>query len=283
MNTTMNTVNQTFNWSRFTAALRKELVENWRTILFTLLGVYGLLAMIMVFGNLVINDEILFNSEQIHYVVVLVVLTFIVCIAASLSFKKLTRKNGRVDMFTSPSSTLEKYLVNALIYVFGFIVAFFICAQLADLTRVAVLWYFRDRMFVPGPINFLNVLYSPFNFGQEAPISASTMATILPLSLIANGGLFMMGSVLWPRLSVLKTFAALYGVEIAVALLGFLIMAIVGENVVSEYVAKFIRVFTGREFNYWTVGWYIIQIVLFWGLTWYLLKRKDVISLKWWK
>ena len=25
MNTTMNTVNQTFNWSRFTAALRKEI------------------------------------------------------------------------------------------------------------------------------------------------------------------------------------------------------------------------------------------------------------------
>ena len=36
--TTMNTVNQTFDWSRFTAALRKELVENKRAILFTLLG-----------------------------------------------------------------------------------------------------------------------------------------------------------------------------------------------------------------------------------------------------
>ena len=33
MNTAMNTVNQTFNWSRFTAALRKELVENKRAIL----------------------------------------------------------------------------------------------------------------------------------------------------------------------------------------------------------------------------------------------------------
>ena len=48
----MNTVNQTFDWSRFTAALRKELVENKRAILFTLLGTFGLLTIIMILGNL---------------------------------------------------------------------------------------------------------------------------------------------------------------------------------------------------------------------------------------
>ena len=62
MNTTMNTaINQTFDWSRFTAAVRKELVENKRAILFTLLGTYGLLTMIMLLGNVSTGSE-----TQIH-------------------------------------------------------------------------------------------------------------------------------------------------------------------------------------------------------------------------
>lgn len=275
----MNTVNQTFNWNRFTATLRKEFVESKRGILITLLSIYGLLTMVMIIGNLI------FGNERIGfpYAVVFVIFTFTVCITASLAFRKLTKKNGRVDLFTSPSSTLEKFLVNALIYVLGFIVAFFVCAQLADLTRIAALWYFHNRMNVPGPINFLNILSSPFSFGNEELIGSSTMTTILPLSIIASGGLFLMGSVLWPRLSVLKTFAALYGVEIAVVILGIVFTAIVGDSVVTEYVKKFVGIFSGQEVSYWTIGWYVIQILLFWGLAWYLFKRKDVVSLKWWK
>ena len=275
----MNTVNQTFNWSRFVATLRKELVESKRGILITLLSIYGLLTMVMIIGN------VIFGSERIGfpYAVVFVIFTFTVCIAAGLAFRKLTKKNGRVDLFTSPSSTLEKFLVNALVYVLGFIVAFFVCAQLADLTRIAALWYFHNRMNVPGPINFLNILSSPFSLGNEELIGSSAMTAILPLSVIASGGLFLMGSVLWPRLSVLKTFAALYGVEIVVVVLGIVFAAIVGEGAASEFIKKFVGTFTGNEFNYWTLGWYIIQILVFWGLAWYLFKRKDVVSLKWWK
>ena len=279
----MNTVNQTFNWSRFTAALRKELVESKRGILITLLSIYGLLTMIMIIGNLLLSDEMWLSVSKIHYAVVFTVLTFTVCIAASLAFKKLNKKNGRIDLFTSPSSTLEKFLVNALIYVVGFLVAFFICAQLADLTRYAALYYFHDRFNVPGPMNFLNVLSSPFSFGEDAPINASAFSYVIPLGLIASGGMFLLGSVVWPRLSALKTFAVLYGVEIAVIILGVLLTLILGESVMSEYVKKFVSIFIGREYNYWSIAWYVIQIVLFWGLAWYLFKRKDVISLKWWK
>ena len=276
----MNTVNQTFDWNRFTAAMRKELVESKRGILITLLSIYGLLTMVMIIRNLIFGSE----PIGINYTLLLsFIFTLTVWISASLAFRKLTKKNGRVDLFTSPSSTLEKFLVNALIYVLGFIVAFFVCAQLADLTRIAALWYFHNDINVPGPINFLNILSSPISFGGDVPISSPTLTVIFPIIVIASGGLFLMGSVLWPRLSVLKTFAALYGVEIAVIILGIVFTAIVGNSVVTEYVKKFVRIFTGSEISYWTIGWYVIQILLFWGLAWYLFKRKDVVSLKWWK
>ena len=286
--TTMNTVNQTFDWSRFTAALRKELVENKRAILFTLLGTFGLLTIIMILGNLSTSthDAV---YESLTYCVpqkfVYMFLGLAIMIVASLAFRKLTSKTGRIEMFTSPSSMLEKFLVNALVYVIGYIVAFFICTQLADLTRIAVLWFFKDEyLIVPGPINFLNLIpdaVDGFGFGSaaEIPGEPSKWMTInLIIGLLAGPGLFLLGSIVWPRLSLLKTFAAVYGLETILGIT-FMIVAI--------------------NLNMGNVGWWIFnhleqimiamtiftvfQLILYWGLSWYLFKRKDVISLKWWK
>ena len=58
MNKTMNTVSQTFNWSRFVATLRKELVENRRAILFSIIGIYALEHGLNSFGITGIRFEI---------------------------------------------------------------------------------------------------------------------------------------------------------------------------------------------------------------------------------
>ena len=289
MNTTMNTVNQTFDWSRFTAALRKEVVENNRTILFTILGIYALLAILMIFGNITtgmngMDLDDLSTMEigvQPHYMVVGYVLIFAITIVASFSFKKLTKKTGRIDMFTSPSSTLEKFLVNVVIYVFGFIVVFFICAQLADLTRIAVLWYFHDDIVVPGPINFLPTLTQAYNVGPMGDMMG--MSKAFSLALLANAGLFLLGSVLWPRLSFLKTFAVQYAIGIVLGMLFVMGTFLIGTDnaiAITQWVGKAVE---NGTFQYYIVGLVIVQLILYWGLAWYLFKRKDVISLKWWK
>ena len=287
MNTTMNTVNQIFDWSRFTATLRKELVENKRAILFTLLGTYGLLTMIMIFGNLTTGtsgqmEEVLEN--YLPQKMVYAFLSFAAMIVASMAFRKLTNKTGRIEMFTSPSSTLEKYLVNVLIYVIGFIVAFFICAQIADLTRIAVLWFFRDEYFiVPGPVNFLNIIPDAvygFGFGNAASGNpAKWMCINMFIGLLAAPGLFLLGSVLWPRLSLLKTFAAVYGIE---TILGIIIM-IVAMNIKDMESVGFWVMDHLEDIMIGMTIFTIVQAILYWGLSWYLFKRKDVVSLKWWK
>ena len=284
----MNTVNQTFDWSRFTAALRKELVENKRAILFTLLGTFGLLTIIMILGNLSTSthDAV---YESLTYCVpqkfVYMFLGLAIMIVASLAFRKLTSKTGRIEMFTSPSSTLEKFLVNTLIYVIGYIVAFFICTQLADLTRIAVLWFFKDEYFiVPGPINFLNLIpdaVDGFGFGSaaEIPGEPSKWMTInLIIGLLAGPGLFLLGSIVWPRLSLLKTFAAVYGIEIILGII-FMIVAI---NIDMETLGQWI-IYHLEGFVITLTIFSIIQGIIYWGLSWYLFKHKDVISLKWWK
>ena len=291
MNTTMNTVNQTFDWSRFTAALRKELVENKRAILFTLLGTFGMLTMIMILGNISVST----NTDASNAIkeslecylpqkMVYAFLSFAILIVASLAFRKLTSKTGRIEMFTSPSSTLEKFLVNALIYVIGYIVAFFICAQLADLTRIAALWFFRNEYFiVPGPINFLNLIpdaVDGFGFGMASPGNPGKWLAInIYIGLLAGPGLFLLGSILWPRLSLLKTFAAVYGFE---TILGIIIM-IVAFNIKDMEAVGFWVMNHLEDIMIAMTIFAVVQAILYWGLSWYLFKRKDVVSLKWWK
>ncbi|MBO5540089.1 MAG: hypothetical protein J5980_04000, partial [Muribaculaceae bacterium] len=158
--------NQIFDWNRFVAALRKEVAENWRTLLFSAIGIYALLALLMILGNLTIGDSTARPEVMLRYIVVFIVFSFGGIGIASIAFCGLKTKAGRIELLTSPSSTFEKFLVNTVVYVLGFIVAFPICAQLADLTRIAILWPWSGGQGVPGPVNFLATIHE-FAFQQD--------------------------------------------------------------------------------------------------------------------
>lgn len=281
----MNTVNQIFNWSRFTAALRKEVVENWRTIVFTILGIYLLLTVIMILGNIIdsISDNIVSSlMNMVPQKTVFFMLAIALMVVASLSFRNLKSKNGRVALFTSPSSTLEKFLVNILIYVVGSIVVFFACAQLADLTRIGILSLVgADDLIVPGPINFLSAINDTVTgIGSIEPV-AKGMRWIFWLSLLATPGMYLLGSVLWPRLSLLKTFAASQILSIVVMIIAItLTNVLIPEDEIVNWMKNMVESGTLTNWIAISLG---VQAVLYWGLSWYLFKRKDVVSLKWWK
>lgn len=288
----MNTVNQTFNWSRFTATFRKEILENKRALLFTLVSIYGLLTMLMIIGNLVSTigggeSMAEMTDMKTPQIMVISFLSFALTISASLSFKSLTTKKGRTSLFTSPSSTLEKFLVNLLIYVVGMFVAYFACAQLADLTRIAALCAFKSESFiVPGPINFLTgfndlVSSKAFMAGDFDTVFAGNKGWVFVISVLASGGLYFMGSVLWPRLSFLKTFAATYAFEACVFIIAAPLFYFFGD---MEAFGKWMLDFIGAGgFSMTMIIWSIVMAVVCYGLAWFLFKRKDVVSLKWWK
>jgi hypothetical protein len=286
MITTMNTsVNQTFDWSRFTATLRKELVENKRGILFTVICIYGLLTLMMIIGNLIGHNPVSMQEMldvKAPQIVVGMILTLVVCVSASMAFIGLKTKTSRASYLTSPSSTFEKFVVNILIYVVGIFIAYFACAQLADLTRIAVLWYFKGENFaVHGPINFLTCLSDVASIYDEPELGLKCFDTMVIVGLIANAGLYLLGSVIWPRLSLLKTFAAVYAIEFAVFIIAAPLFYFFGDG---EALAEwFIGFITGGKFSISMICITAIQAVLYFSLAWYLFKRKDVISLKWWK
>lgn len=285
MKKSMNTVSQTFNWSRFVATLRKEVLENKRTLIFSVISIYGLLAIFMILGNLMSykpREAYIVIAGKTPQSVVFMLLSFGVCVMASMAFRNLKTKTGRTSLFTSPSSTLEKFLVNVLIYVVGFFVVFFVCAQLADLTRIAVLSPFKDDNFiVPGPINFLGC-FSIFTTTNVHLMGLMPLITIfLIVQTVAHAALFLLGSVLWPRMSLIKTFVTIFVAQMIFGIIIFVLIAISGEpNALKEWIKNFVE--SGDLFRVLIAFWSIVTVASV-AMTWYLFKRKDVVSLKWWK
>lgn len=297
MSRAMNTTNQIFNWGRFTAALRKELVENKRQLILIVVSIFLFLAIFMVLGN-ILNNKMnqCYGSEMqmmdlMPSIFVMSIYSFVVMIMASLAFRNLTSKTGRVLLFSSPSSTTEKFIVNLVVYVVGAFVVFIVCAQLADLARIAVLTPFKSKTFeVPGPMNFFSTLIdspsnamSVYNIFEEAGIDGSSMRTMVILSFLLAPAVFFMGSVLWPRLSFLKTFAAkivLNGIinVIVMMLFAFPFMLGASKDKMTEVDPSSLMSFINIE-NYISYAF----ALLCWFGAWYLFKHKDVVSLKWWK
>ena len=287
MNKTMNTVNQTFNWSRFVAALRKEVTEKERTILFATLGIYIFLSMIMILGNLVTPSSYMEMQLQNYFPqkVVLTIMSFVCIVISSMAFWNLKTKTKRISFFTSPSSTLEKFLVKILIYVVGTFVVFFICTQLADLTRFAILKLFEnENLAVPSPINFAtmfsNNASSSFFSGKSL---SHLMGLAMFLSLLGNVAIFFMGSVLWPRLSLLKTLAASYAIELMLFIITLFIVIVNFSFDMKRVGEWFVESLMDDKLTIFSIITSGILIMFGFGAAWYLFKRKDVVSLKWWK
>lgn len=265
-------------WSRFAAALRKELVENRNVILLVILGMYVLLTLLMINANITycLDEQGLVNRLK-NYVPQkkgydMLVVSCIV--TASLAFRSLKSKKGRASLFTLPASTLEKFLVNVTIYVVGFFAMYHVCAQLADLTRIAVLWSFRgDRIVVPGPLNYMNLVNDTVT-GMGTSLVAG-MTTVLSVNLLSVLAMFLMGSILWPRLSLVKTFIVFEGIFVFLGMGNLLISTIgFGGGGIPNWL---------WNLDLWALSaWYIIEAIVFGALAWYLFKRKDVVSTRWW-
>jgi len=272
MNTTMNTVNQVFDWKRFTATLRKEFTENWRSLATITLCVYLWYSLTLIIDNIIeMNGHVSFNPYMF---------TLVAAIMASLAFRRLGTKNGRVSLLSSPSSTAEKFISNILIYVVSAFVIFAVCFQLADVTRYVVMSFLNANLGIESvaPTNFIDFFKNNSGFVPELRV----MFQSIFFEILFVGTIFFLGSILWPRRSVIKTASVL----LVITLVKMIILVVWAYNTFGEGIDT-IENTVGYHFlaNAFRINLYvdIVFFVLCWVLAWITLKRKDVISLKWWK
>lgn len=263
----MNATNQIFSWKRYIAALRKECVENRLVLLLCIAAMFILCLAMLYSTNMIMGTRHQEIARATCVYDIVIGFYLFSAIVPSLAFSQLTHKTGRVELFSLPNSTTEKFAVRVTIYFIGFVVAYAVCVQLADWVRYA---FFNQTVPPDNLIEAIKMSWDPDLCREKTIPSMINYMHIAPF--------FLMGSIVWPRWSVLKSFLAsivVSAIEMAIiyGLVGFVFGGDLDWESMkdSSLVMKMDVVFN------------IILIVGSLMLGWYLLKRKDIVSRKWWK
>lgn len=266
----MNTTNQIFSWHRYTAALRKELVER-RYLLLLLVGLMFLFFLALFYFPYSYSLE---TARMRKFFFIVYGFAGFSVIVPSLAFSQLTSKTGRVGMFSLPTSMFEKYAVGVTIYIIGFIVAFAVCVQLADWVRYYIL--LKQEGTTNTLVESVKMAATTRSLTWGYPRSEWSYSSWTIYA--AYAPVFLMGSVLWPRWSVLKTAVAMTALGLVESFVIYFTVGFLGGGKLDWGSVQYNQQYLAMDD--------VINIILLVGsfvLGWYMFKRKDIISLKWWK
>lgn len=185
-------------------------------------------------------------------------------VAASIAFSTLKTKEGRISQLMMPTSATAKFLVHWLVMVPGLIVLIAISYYSAEGLRILTDILANNRDEITAPLRILNPLTV---FDMLGGFRAASLFYFFG-SIFLSQATFMFGSVLWPKLSFLKTLVALWVLEAALSIIMIFI-----ENVFD------IPSFREIESMLWTCGSLAFAgTFALYYLTWLRIKRMQLIS-----
>lgn len=136
--------NNFFSFPRIVMVMKREIMENWKTNLYRLIGLYAAFALVMILSMLKIGS---YGSSQMVFQQycsnIMGAFVFIIGIAgmvyAANIMENMITKEKRIAFLMLPATMIEKFVARFLIVTVGLAVAVAIAASLAEITRYLVL------------------------------------------------------------------------------------------------------------------------------------------------
>lgn len=216
-----------FSMPRFINLCRKEMVENWRVNLLRWATLFGILVVAFVWKGVRYSEaadgfippywgkeDPVWNFEMFF---TLAILYFMAMLSASLIMERMKGKTGRTAMLMTPATQFEKFLVRWLVFTVGYLISFLIAWRLADCTRVLIY-----KMIYPEleQIRLLPLVRFVSDGHNSAPFNNTDQLLLGVFGFLFNQSLFVLGGVLWPKNSFVKTVVALMIVLIVYVSIG---------------------------------------------------------------
>lgn len=242
----MNTINDKFNFARFGAVLKCDLVEHrWRYIsaffiMFVALSGFQLAqaADYLQFSKMIEGVDIYPNFTDTVTAFFYIVLALALCCAVSEISLVMKTKGKAMNYLMLPATNLEKFLSRVLIAIVGVFIMAFVALFLSDVMRMLILPAFDDeyvgelyRFAFPQVISNLgdpffaiyeeggivwgdkDGLYTIVGFNHYLGYMA---VAFLTLSILVIHSFFVLGGCIWRKGAVVKTLL----VGLVVTLLG---------------------------------------------------------------
>ena len=135
--------NNFFSFSRIAMVMKREIMENWKTNLYRLIGIYAAFALVMILHMWTMSSG---RSSQISFTTycsnIMGTFVFIIGIAsiayAANIMENMITKRKNVSLFLMlPATMIEKFVARFLIVTVGMAAAIIVAASLAEITRLS--------------------------------------------------------------------------------------------------------------------------------------------------
>ena len=306
----MNTINNKFSFSRFTAVLKCDLMENWLRYV----GVFAILFFANLAYQLVdIKDVVELSTlralpveEYMRQLAIDCVPFFygvlalaLMCAAADMTAVPFKTKGRAMNYLMMPATKLEKFLSRVFINVVMVLVMAYVALFLADLARMLYVAIFDIEGFYGFTVHevFVDVsddLFELYRMGGEMwgttidgtvcivefnPFYGVITATAVSLYLIFMHSLFLLGGCFWRKGAIVKTLFVIFVVLVAVVW----IFVYFESEFLSLVNSVFVPLFETEQRAGMTLMSIAIPVLLAltglnWWLSYRLFSRKQMIS-----
>ena len=140
------TTNMNFSFTRLMAVMKRDMMENWKTNLYRLIGCYTGLALALIFGMKGIERSVEYNVPGDLYVqfcdriysIIIFATFFYLLICASRIMEVMNTKNKRISYMMLPATISEKFVSRVIYVVIISLVIWFVALFFGELTRIAL-------------------------------------------------------------------------------------------------------------------------------------------------
>ena len=290
--------NKFFSFSRIAMVMKREIMENWKTNLYRLIGIYAGFLLVMVFT--MSKQASSYSDPQVafqHYcsnvlgAFVLIIGIFGIVYAANIMENMIT-KEKRIAFLMLPATMIEKFVARFLTVTVGLAVAVFVAASLAEITRYLLLPLFN----VPETFH-QSVLYNLLSMASvdgEQIYSGSGYAMNMPYQnwlgelcgwafLVWSHSLYILGGSYWYKKPFFKTLGTLMLISILCSVLSVHIISWVGNDGMrsfAEWLEANSQWMTLNKLLSLGVAFFSAFTMFNWWLSYRLFTRSQVIKPK---
>ena len=152
--------NKFFSFSRIAMVMKREIMENWKTNLYRLIGIYAAFALVMV---LTMSKQVTYSDSQMafqHYcsnimgTFAFIIGIFGIVYAANIMENMIT-KEKRIAFLMLPATMIEKFVARFLIVTVGLAVA----VLRRHWRKLPVICYFLYLMCLKHSINLFCITF----------------------------------------------------------------------------------------------------------------------------
>lgn len=290
--------NKFFSFPRIAMVMKREIMENWKTNLYRLIGIYAGFLLVMVFT--MSKQASSYSDPQVafqHYcsnvlgAFVLIIGIFGIVYAANIMENMIT-KEKRIAFLMLPATMIEKFVARFLIVTVGLAVAVFVAASLAEITRYLLLPLFN----VPETFH-QSVLYNLLSMASvdgEQIYRGAGYAMNMPYQnwlgelcgwafLVWSHSLYILGGSYWYKKPFFKTLGTLMLISILCSVLSVHIISWVGNDGMrsfAEWLEANSQWMTLNKLLSLGVAFFSAFTMFNWWLSYRLFTRSQVIKPK---